>query len=224
MLRYSVIILTLCCSLTAAAVAEDLYAPTWRRSAATTFQSWTFSTSSNKPAPTTVSNPYGTPSAAVNVGATGGWINSNTAYGNRTGYWSLGPSAIVTITIPNQIAASKVEDVWVQLVWAYVLDSQGGTGRPQSVSVDGVATSTAQSTALESNSKCGWFSSVYKLQLNPSVRTSQTVTIKADTTRGYLLDQVLIDTKLSNMMPEPSSLAVLLMGVLGLAISRRKRR
>lgn len=223
MLKYSVFISMLCLLVTGTAVAEDLYAPTWRSSANTTFQNWTFDTSSSKPSPMIVSNSYGTPSATINVGATGGWIKSNTEYGARTGYWSLGPSAVVTLTIPNQIAANKTEDVWVQLVWAYVPDIQGRTGRPETISVDGVSTFTTESTALESNAKSSWFNSVYKFHFDPTAGTRQTITIKADNVCGYLLDQALVDTRVSNAAPEPSSIAVLFIGGIGLFISRRKR-
>lgn len=223
-LRYSALLLALCFMLIGSVAADDNYSPTWRRAVGTTFQKWTFDTSTNRPAPSVVNNPYGTASATINVGTTGGWVSSNAAYGSRTGYWSLGPSAVVQISLPNQIEANKAEDVWVQLVWAYVLDDQGQSGAPKAVSVDGCSASTTQATALESNAKTGWFDTVYKFQLNPAVANRQTITITADSVRGFLLDQVIIDTRLTSIVPEPSSLLTMLAGGVALAVSRRKRR
>ena len=85
-------------------VADDTFPPCWRGVPGTTFQEWEFTTAANPASPVALNNPYGAPSAAITVApGGGGWINTlNPPFGaTRSGFWDLGPSGNIALTIPN---------------------------------------------------------------------------------------------------------------------------
>jgi len=83
--------------------AADALPPCWRGDTGSTVQTWRFDAGANPASPEIVSNPNGTPSAAVAVSPVGaGWLNQLFLFGTNQGVWDLGGGGSMTLTIPNE--------------------------------------------------------------------------------------------------------------------------
>jgi hypothetical protein len=182
--------------------ADDIYPPPWQRgSAGTTFQEWTFPTSVN-PAPAEgFYNPYGTAVATVTGGT---WQQF---YDNHVGVWTLGSNGRIDVGVPNTpYDPTRHKLVWTQITW------QPDFGAQPIVTVDGNAATLVLSTPVGNGL---WFQNVYEyyIPFNPNF---EVVSI----TGAIDVGQIVIDTQ---CIPEPSSLALLGIGALGLLYASRKR-
>ena len=208
------------CSL-ASVKADDLYQPPWLRgSAGTTFQAWDFATSGSPNGRYATPdagyyNPYGTPSAAISYGI---W---SAFYDNHVGVWTCPYGMGEYFTVPNTTDDNPYKYVWTQITW----QSDNGGSPDFNVSAGG---STSE-TWLESVTPVGngdWMQSVYLTLLSPNP-SSEVVSIQCSYEPGSSLavGQVVIDTLCtSTLIPEPSSLALLAMGAIGLSYASRKRK
>ncbi len=81
----------------------QVLAPSWRGSNGSTWQEWAFPTDANPAVPTDGSNLFGTASASLMLGANAsGWFEYEPlAFGNVTGFWSIGATGRFDIAIPD---------------------------------------------------------------------------------------------------------------------------
>ncbi len=211
------VLLALCFLVSGAAIADDIYTPSWRGSDGTTLENWAFTTSANPAAPDTVNNSYGSPTATMTVLDYGvGWIDADSfSYGTKTGMWDLGASGIISLDIPNRPLALSYKDIWVQVTYLY------DPFEAPVVSIAGAQYLGGESQVVETLDGFGqWVTAVSKWRITPNP-SSEVVTITADAAMGSLIDSVIVDTK---CVPEPASMVTLLAGGLGLLISRRRRK
>jgi hypothetical protein len=198
--------------LVASVRADDLYPPPWasqRGQPNTTYQNWTFSTDANPSAPDEgLYNPNGTPMATI-TGIGNTWYQF---YDGENGVWVLsGDDSSMDLGIPNTpVDYAGQKYVWTQISWE---PSYNGEAAPVVV-VNGIQSAPVTTFATGSGN---WFQSVYATTLayNPNY---EDVII----TGNYYLAETVVDTM---CVPEPSSLALLAVGAIGLlSYASRKRR
>lgn len=164
--------------------------PCWRGREGSTFQEWTFSTRTNPASPEVSSNAYGLASVSVTLGLmASGWLR-DVGLGSRTGYWDLGGSGLMTVTIPNQAGAGA-------LAWKYVSVEVTYWDDPPlfvapSVAVAGGSLLAETNWVVEPTGFGGWSAhrSLWRLQ---SASESETIVITAGT-NGGIVDRVVVDT------------------------------
>ena len=218
-MRKNVLTLTILAVAAAAVLANSPIIPTppWRGLEGTTFEEWQFGTATNPAAPDVVNNPYGTPSAAIQLGDLAkGWVDaSQSAFGNRQGFWDLGSGGTISLTIPNRPVPLEYKEIWVAVT--YFADIP----RPPVVSVpNGTAYGGPIAPILLEAMPTGaeWYAEVTMWRIYPNP-DQETILITADGQFGSMIDTVTVDTY---CVPEPATLALLALGGLGLII-RRKR-
>lgn len=195
--------------LPSAAQADDLFPPPWRGQAGTTFQEWTFPDANQTPAPDSVNNPYGMPTAQVWPG-TGQWWWST--WGGRPGVWPL--SGAMEFTIPNQLVPNPYKDIWIQLTWA----KQAFMSMPTVSSLPAGTLELVREVPLGPTGEpppagAEWWHSTYKIRIYPNPAWE---VVRIDGT--IMVDQIVIDTI---CVPEPATMALLGLG--SLVLLRRRR-
>ena len=201
---YVVTLVVLLASVWASPVwADDANPPPWRGQPGTTYARWEFSTDNPNPAPDEEYNPNGPSQTQVTPGPGMGWLPE---LDGRFGVWQL--SGRIEIGIPNYPPAGPLKYIWVQLTW------QGQSpGRPTvSETISGEI-----GRLLDEQAASPWLHSTFVIDIEPNPQY-EVVSIEGPIN----VDEVVIDTI---CIPEPSSLAVFSVGLLGLAGAvRRKRR
>jgi len=176
---------------------------------------WTFATSDNPASATGVVNPWGAPTAAINVDADSGtgWYDTVPEYGSAQGWWDIGFGSIV-LTLPgateltSQVAGILALDV---IYWNDL--SQAPT-----VTIESGATLLSKDTVLVEAGPVmgGWYKDSYLWEV--ALRNApQTITITGDQLSGSQIDQI-------NVTPEPSGIIALCTGIFGLVGLTRRRR
>ena len=193
--------------------AADLNPPSWRGAATSTYQVWNFCTSSTNAAPETFSNMYGQPSADIAVGDYGtGWCYDELMLGTQTGYWDLGMAGSISIDLPSSASASQ--EIWVQVTYysgivpAPLVDIAGGT-----------LIGSSAATLVEPDVLGAWMHKTFMWEVGPAA--SQSILVSSDL-MGGVVDQIVVDAN-TQVVPEPGSIAGLLMGCSALLFSRRRR-
>lgn len=192
-------------------------APSWRGSEGSTYQKWTFDTADNPVAPSSVSNPYGDPTASVTVGDLGsGWQPEIPGMGTQTGLWDLGSLGTISIDLPNRPLGLEFKEMWISVVCF-----EDMTAAPTvEVLCGGVISFLGEETYLvEEDPISGqWNAHLSKWRIEPNPNSEQVI-ITSDLF-GSVIDQVEIDTI---CVPEPASFATLLMGGPFLVLLRRRK-
>ena len=192
------------------ALGDDLNPPLWRGQEGTTFAAWEFLTADDTPAPDLIVNPYGDAEMQVGPGPYGD--DYIPAWGGRDGVWPL--TGVMKVAIDNLPEAVPDREIWVQVTWA----SEYVDGHPlvkelltgtRATLVDQVA---LEPTREQQPAGQNWVHSTYRILLEPNA-TFDELRIHGK----ILVDGVVVETRTA---PEPTSLALLLLG--GLQLFRRR--
>lgn len=180
--------------------------------------SWAFALSANPAVPEVTDNPYGVPSAAINVDpATGtGWYNTlPEIYGTAQGWWDIGTGSIV-LTVPDRVdyTPNSFFDVWLEVTyWSEP------SGAPTVTTASPFDTLVGKTTTLVEAGPImgGWYKDVYQWSLATGGSNPKIITIAGDQASGSQIDTV-------SIVPEPSSMLAagsLLAGMFGFVRRRR---
>ena len=175
-----------------ACLADDVFAPSWRGITGATSEDWRFDTSATTTAPESVNNPFGSPSASIQVGLFGsGWLSQLPGLGTRSGYWDLGGNGNISLTIPNN-ARPNSKFVLLQ-VTCYKDISQ-----PPAVGVSGATKLQEQEVTVETVPTGGWWVLEESLWQLPQGSAWESVTITSSVQWGSVIDEVVADTIYAN--------------------------
>jgi hypothetical protein len=185
--------------------------PSWRKGTGTTFEQWSFSSSTSLSPDAGSFTPYGTPEL---------WIGDRAAYFSTvdtyTGVWAP-KNDEMDFQIPNNPnnAAGTEKHIWAEITWKVAgLDSRTSNDSLM-VGVDPGGVYTAMDfTRSDTDLGNGWFSTIVKVDIWPNP-ISEWITVKGD----IYIDEITIDTQ---CIPEPATFGLLIGGAL-MAI-RRKRK
>lgn len=186
------VVLALLLMVLGSARADDSAPPCWRGAANTTYQSWVFTVSNNPAIPENFANSNGAPFASMTIGSFGkGWLA--TSFGGKTGLWELGRAGQVALTVSN-FAGFSAAPKYIQVQVTYFEDSLAY--RPPTVSIAGATLVSAQTVNNSAAPPGNWRTQITTWQIFPAP-TSETILINGDATRGLLIDQVVVDTRIT---------------------------
>ena len=169
-------------------LAEDSFPPCWRGSAGTTYENWSFPSSSNPANPDAFTNPNGTPRATITVGSYGtGW---NSSLLGRSGVWDIGLGGQISLAVPN-FGGSATSWKYVQVQATYFAD--GTFYVAPAVSIAGATFVSSQVVSNQAYGPGVWWTlqSVWLIQPSPA---SETVLVTSGSSQGSVIDQVIVDT------------------------------
>jgi len=204
------------------AMGDDLLPPDWRGLPNSTYQEWTFPDSVNPAPPVESDNPFGEAVATIYGEFSGPkkdtfWIAQDPYFG-RQGIWAVGSS--IGIEIPNDPTPRPQKKIRLQITY------DGGLTVPEPVpwievvADNGAATvefTLTQQVVLDAY----YVHDTYDLVLEPNP-SSETIWIYPYYCKIYV-DQIVVDTL---CVPEPSTLATLVLGMMALVyrgVFRRRR-
>jgi hypothetical protein len=184
------IVFALCTFCNSRAVAHDLLSPPWRGESGTTYQSFAFDTNDNPASPESSANPYGQPSATVNLGFLAvGWMELSWGFGSQLGVWEVGVGGSITLDIPTQGGAD--------LVWLQVTYFEDSLIPAPDINVPG-ATLLADQTetaVVETTQPFGeWILQKTVWQVQPGF-TGEQILLAAGSSTNAMIDQVFVDTR-----------------------------
>jgi hypothetical protein len=170
--------------------------PPWKGLAGTTHEEWSFGTNANPASPDVVSNPYGSASAAITVGAMGAGWSDDFGLGTKRGIWDLGGSdGRIVLNIANLAAPANSKDIWVQVVFYKI---QGMMDAPI-VTISGAQFVSGETSLIEADTVMGpgygWYAyaTIWRMQQSPA--SEQIVLTGNAPFVGSMVDQVVIDTR-----------------------------
>ena len=171
-------------------LAHDLVTPPWRGAAAGTFQEWRFGTSANPASPEVVTNPNGSPTAAINVGPYGsGWLGQLPGMGTQFGYWDMGSAGIVTCNVPNGAVPPPGCSMLVSVQATYFRDiTQAPT-----VVVTGGTRIRGQTIVVENVPTGGDWRLDQSYWRVPAAPAMGSTTVTSSSQWGSVVDQVVVD-------------------------------
>jgi hypothetical protein len=172
--------------------ANDVIETCWRGQTGSTEQQWTFVVSNSPAFPEAASNPFGLAQATLVVGPFGkGWLNQRTGFGTNTGFWDLGRSGSITLTVPGQPNTSS--GAYQYLAVEIIRWTDLGIYRPApTLSLSNATLVGTQQLQVGSGTLGVWMldQSVWRLE---SCLDAQTLTLLAPT-NGAIVDQIVVDT------------------------------
>lgn len=205
--------------------------PVWFGDANTTYQSYTFSTSSTTPAPETLTNPYGTPDMEITVVP---YIGVGTGYQDPSdpldihrvdGAWDLGPDGSIAIDVPVAPTPGAGESYIVDVVVSVVYEPTAGLYNvPDIIYTPSSIASTTEKSDWEADGFFFWGLKTSETTIGNVPTELINVLVDATGDTGSLIDTVEVHTRYT-LVPEPQVYALFLgVGALGLILVRRWRR
>jgi hypothetical protein len=184
--------------------AHDLLAPCWRGQPGSTHQAWGFGSNATNPVPEVSSNAFGAALAHVQPGAfASGWFNQLPTFGtNQSGYWDLGRTGTVTLTIPNDPAAPAHSWKYVSVQVTQWRDG-GIYNQYASVALAGATYLGGQRQLVQSaGSSGGWWLDQTLWRLEPCPASETVVLTSAF--NGSVIDHVVVDTVCATVACPPN--------------------
>lgn len=206
--------------------------PIWFGDPNTTYQSYTFSTSSTTPLPESLANPYGDPEMLITVvpyiGVGEGYQDPAIPWSiNRVdGAWDLGPDGSIQVDVPVAAPVNGGPGYVVDYFISVIYEPTAGFYSLPDVFLDpvSIASTNANPTfELEDNNFFYW--GLLSAEGTISEVSANRVRILVDATEpnGSLIDTVEIHTRYT-LIPETSVYSFVLgLGSLGLILLRRHR-
>jgi len=187
-----------------------------------TSQTWMFDTEMGSSTPNPVDNPFGSPTAFIDVdeNGTGYYDTMPEVYGSAQGWWDIGTGSI-TLTIPNRPNAGL--DTYKEItVWIKYWDDINGA--PEVLVAPTPKSFGVTTEWLEDGPMGGsWMADTWTFRIEPNP-DFETITILGNF-MGSQIDEIYVTTICAPLVPEPSSILALCSGLLGAAgfVVRRKR-
>jgi uncharacterized repeat protein (TIGR01451 family) len=173
--------------------ADDSQPPCWRGYVNTTYQSWVFTVSNNPAAPEMFTNPNAMPQAAFTIGPFGkGWLA--TSFGGKTGLWELGQAGQVSVSVSNYAGFGSAPK-YLQVQVTYF--EAGGIYLAPTVSIAGATLVSSQTVNNLSAAPGLWRTQITRWLVTPAP-ASETILITGSPTKGLLIDQIVVDTKIAS--------------------------
>jgi hypothetical protein len=181
--------------------------PSWRGTLGTTYEQWDFANSNNPVAPDSFSNSYGTPSASINYNppfGTGWYDTLPDVYGAVQGFWDIGKGAIA-LTVPA--ATNTLSTVAKEIIQVQVTYFISPFRRPKLSVPNGTQIGSTTTIPGEYGTVGEWFTDVSTWQLTNSANPN-IISVLADTNKGSMIEQVIVDTQMTNLPPVATDLTL----------------
>jgi hypothetical protein len=205
-MKNSVIWVGVLCAALAVTTAWGDTPPSWRGTPGTTYEAWNFVASNSPVAPESFTNGYGTPSAVIDYNPpTGtGWYDTLTnVYGPVQGFWDIARGS-VTLTVP--VATNSQSSVIKEMIQVQVTYYRDITRAPSLSIPNGTQIGSTVTTPGVDGLNGTWYTDLSTWRIQPSANPN-TVTITGNT-RGSIIDQIIVDTQMTNYPPVATTMTV----------------
>lgn len=204
-------------------LSAQVLAPSWRGATGSTWQEWTFSTNTNPMVPDGSSNLFGTASASLSLGANASdWFyNEPAAFGNATGFWSIGATGRFDITIPDYggPTTNGIKELRVQVV-QYIEAGFFGYATVDVTSAN--ILSLTHSNRLVLSAPFGeWRVDDWSFTLEDGSQPDLISILNPALNRDTLIDWIVVDTL---VIPEPRALFICMSAGAVALVGRRRLR